>query len=153
MSSTKTKLKTEGSIALGVLAGAILLVIIGWIPLIGGLIAGFVAGAVARGAGRGFIAGLLAGSIGAIILAVVLTSMVSLVGELLGLATLGGLLDAGAGAIIAVLSVGGAIVCAIGGLIGGTLRGRKTIIIQQPGPVIIQQSTTTPTTFCPHCGS
>ena len=74
------------------------------------------------------------------------------IGGMFGLAALGGLVGAGIDGILMLLSLGGAIFCAIGGLIGGVSRGRKTIIIKQPGPVIIQQSTTTPTTFCPYCG-
>jgi len=56
------------SLGLGVLVGFLLLISLGWIPVIGPLIAGIAAGVVARGAKRGALAGFLAGIVGAVIL-------------------------------------------------------------------------------------
>ena len=95
-----------GSITLGVFVGIIMMVIIGWIPLIGALIAGLVAGAIARGARRGLVVGFLSGLIGLLILIFLASAMGS--------------------AIAGAVGIGGIILVAIGGLMGGAFRHRET---------------------------
>lgn len=71
-SSASRRSASSGSIGLGALAGFLLLVFLGFIPIVGALIAGFVAGLIARGAGRGAVAGFVAGILRAVILALFL---------------------------------------------------------------------------------
>jgi len=112
------KMSERGSLGLAVFVGFILMIILGWFPIIGPLIAGFVAGLIARGAGRGALAGFLSGIIGGIIIGVILT--------IIGTAALGALgtfLGILAGLVVIILSLGGAILALIGGAIGGLIRG------------------------------
>jgi uncharacterized membrane protein YeaQ/YmgE (transglycosylase-associated protein family) len=61
----------SGSLGLGVFIGFILMIILGWIPVIGAFIAGLVAGLIAKGGViRGAKAGFLSGMMGAIVIAV-----------------------------------------------------------------------------------
>jgi hypothetical protein len=112
----------RGSIGLGAFVGFLLLVFLGFIPILGALIAGLVAGLIARGAGRGAAAGFVAGILGAVVIALLLTVGGATIGGLFGLAGLGGLLGGLVGGAGVLLSLGNAIVCLIGGLIGGALR-------------------------------
>lgn len=66
-------LSDRGSLGLTVLVGFILMIVLGWFPVIGPLIAGFVAELIARGVGRGALAGFLSGIVGGIIIGVILT--------------------------------------------------------------------------------
>lgn len=52
-----------GSVGAGILAGILLLVLFGWLGLVGWIVAGFLAGVASRGSGRGFLSGLVAGII------------------------------------------------------------------------------------------
>jgi hypothetical protein len=115
-------LKTNGSIGAGVMIGFFLLLILGWIPIIGALIAGIVAGAVARGAGRGLVAGFISGIIGVGIIVILLTGVLSFLGGVIG-----GLIGISVGTVLILLSIGGAVVAMIGGLIGGALRRRMPV--------------------------
>jgi hypothetical protein len=121
-STGPTQARPRGSIGLGAFAGFLLLIFLGFIPILGALIAGFVAGLIARGAGRGAAAGFVAGILGAVIVALLLTVGGAAIGELLGLSGLGGLVGGLVGGAAVLLSLGNAIVCLIGGLIGGALR-------------------------------
>ncbi len=114
----------RGSLGLGVVAGFLLMAIIGWIPIIGALIAGIIAGAIARGAGRGLIAGFLSGVIGLIILALVFSLFGVAIGGVLG-AIISGAIGIGISTILLVIEIGGIILVTIGGLIGGALRSRE----------------------------
>lgn len=114
--------RSRGGIGLGVLAGFLLLIFLGFIPILGALIAGIVAGLIARGAGRGAVAGFVAGIFGSVVLAIFLSFLGAAVGGIFGLTGLGGLLGGLVGGSYVVLSLGSAIVCLIGGLIGGALR-------------------------------
>ncbi len=84
--------KPKGSIGLGAFAGFLLLVFLGFIPILGALIAGLVSGLIARGAGRGAAAGFLAGIAGAIILTFVLSIGGAALGAIFGQAGLGALI-------------------------------------------------------------
>jgi hypothetical protein len=98
---------------LGIVAGFLMLIVLGFIPLIlgfipvGALIAGVIAGLIARGKTRGAEAGWGAGIMGGILTAI--------------LASQGVAFGSGAslGAIGVLLSIWSAVFCAIGGLIGG----------------------------------
>jgi hypothetical protein len=121
-STGPTQARPKGSIGLGAFVGFLLLIFLGFIPVLGALIAGIVAGLIARGAGRGAAAGFVAGILGAVIVALLLTAGGATIGGLFGLASLGGLLGGLVGGAAVLLSLGNAIVCLIGGLIGGALR-------------------------------
>jgi hypothetical protein len=120
--SSTIRPRGTGSIGLGVLAGFLLLFFIGFIPIIGALIAGIVSGLIARGAARGAIAGFVAGIFRSVILAILISFLGAAIGGILGLAGFGGLLGGLVGGSFVLLSLGSAIVCLIGGLIGGALR-------------------------------
>jgi hypothetical protein len=122
--SLQPQARASGSIGLGALAGFLLLVFLNFIPILGALISGFVAGLVARGAGRGAVAGFLAGILGAVILTLLLTVGGAAIGGILGLAGVGGLFGGLVGGTAVLLSLGNAILCLIGGLVGGALRRR-----------------------------
>jgi hypothetical protein len=121
-SAGSTQARPRGSIGLGAFVGFLLLIFLGFIPILGALIAGLVAGLIARGAGRGAAAGFVAGIVGAVVVALLLTVGGAAIGGLFGLAGLGGLLGGLVGGAGVLLSLGNAIVCLIGGLIGGALR-------------------------------
>jgi uncharacterized membrane protein YeaQ/YmgE (transglycosylase-associated protein family) len=109
--------RRTGSIGLGVLAGFLLLTLLGFIPIIGALVAGLVAGLIARGACRGALAGFIAGILGSVVLTFLLTAFGGALGGILG-GLFGGLI----GSTVILLTLGSAILCLIGGLIGGALR-------------------------------
>ncbi len=113
-----------GNLGLGVVAGFLLMAVIGWIPIIGALIAGIVAGAIARGAGRGLLAGFLSGVIGLIILAVFFSILGAAAGGAFG--TMIAAIGIGASVFLGIIEIGGIILVTIGGLIGGALRSRET---------------------------
>ena len=115
--SRTTRPRGTGSIGLGVLAGFLLLTLLGFIPIIGALVAGLVAGLIARGAGRGALAGFIAGILGSVVLTFLLTAFGGALGGILG-----GLFGGLVGSIFILLTLGSAILCLIGGLIGGALR-------------------------------
>jgi len=121
-STGPTQARPSGSIGLGAFVGFLLLIFLGFIPILGALIAGVVAGLIARGAGRGAAAGFVAGILGAVVVALLLTVGGAAIGGIFGLAGLGGLLGGLVGGAGVLLSLGNAIVCLIGGLIGGALR-------------------------------
>ena len=104
-----------------ILVTFILLIFIGWIPIIGSPIAGFLRGYVAKkglggGALVGFIGGLLGGIIWTIILTVLGGAVLGIIGALAGLLV---------GGAITMMSIMKAITAAIGGLIGGLVAGRR----------------------------
>lgn len=117
-------LDSSGSLAGGIAIGFVLLVFLGWIPIIGALGAGFVAGLIARGVGRGAAAGFIAGVVGGIIAVFVLGALGSILGSSFGMGLLGGAIGAGIGGLVLLLSVGGAIFAAIGGAVGGAISHR-----------------------------
>ena len=107
----------KGSLIVAVLVGFILMIILGWIPLIGPFIAGLVAGYIAKGGlGRGALAGFLSGIVGGIILGVIVTVL-----STAALGPLGLLIGAFAGLAAIILSLGGAIIALLGGLVGGAI--------------------------------
>jgi hypothetical protein len=109
---------STGSLAIGVSAGFVLMIILGWLPIVGPLIAGVVAGLMAEGGlRRGAVTGLLAGTFGGVALALILTSV-----DPATFAPLGFSVDFLGSFMLAILSVGGT----IGALIGGALAGLVT---------------------------
>lgn len=112
--------RLKGSIGVGSVVGFLLLIILGWIPILGAIIAGLVAGLIARGALRGLAAGFISGIIGAVIIAI----LFSFIGGLIA-GAIGSAIGFGVGGLLILLSVGGAILSGIGGLIGGLLRHRE----------------------------
>jgi hypothetical protein len=112
-------LKDErGGMGLGVFVGFLLMLLIGWIPVLGPLLAGVVAGILAQGGvGKGALAGFLSG----ILAAIILGSLVAFYGLVkLGpmAALLGGLATFTAALL---LSAGAAFFGLIGGIIGGAM--------------------------------
>jgi hypothetical protein len=106
----------------GIVVAFVILVVIGWIPLLGAAIAGFVAGMIARGAGRGAMAGFVAGITGGVIAVFILGAIGTLLAGAVGLAFIGGMIGTGIGVIFLLLSLGNAVVCAVAGAIGGAIR-------------------------------
>lgn len=108
----------RGGMGLGVAVGFLLMILIGWIPILGPLLAGIVAGILARGGvGAGALAGFLSGIMAAIILGLLATfwglTELGLIESLLGgLATFWAAL---------LLSAGAALFGLIGGIIGGAM--------------------------------
>ncbi len=114
-------------IVLAVMVGAILMAVLGEIPIVGPMIAGFVAGVMVGGIGRGALAGFLSGTFLAVLATIILaTSGVFIGGLAMGPtgAAAGGLAGVvmGAGFFIAELYFG--ILGLVGGIIGGALRKR-----------------------------
>src|ERR1700733_9921454 len=119
--TTTTTTSSQGNMGLGVVVGFILMIFLGWIPVIGALIAGFAAGGIAKGgAKRGLIAGFLSGIVGLILLTIIFTVLGGAThvpfGELLG-----GIIGTGVSAFLLVIDFGGIILVSIGGLMGGAL--------------------------------
>jgi hypothetical protein len=112
----------RGGMGLGVFSGFLLMLLIGWIPVLGPLLAGMVAGILANGGvGRGAFAGFLSG----IMAAIILTLLVTLWGLLeLGPleALLGGLTTFW---VALILSAGAALFGLVGGIIGGAIVGKR----------------------------
>jgi hypothetical protein len=108
----------RGGMGLGVLVGFLLMLLIGWIPVLGPLLAGVVAGILAQGGvGEGALAGFLSGIMAAIILGLLVT--------LWGLVNFGPL-EALLGGLATfwvalLLSAGAALFGLIGGIIGGAM--------------------------------
>jgi hypothetical protein len=117
-------LKDErGGIGLAVFVGFLLMLLIGWIPVLGPLLAGIVAGILAQGGvGDGALAGFLSGIMAAILigLLVILWGIVNNFGPLESL--LGGLATFW---VALLLSAGAALFGLIGGIIGGAIVGKK----------------------------
>jgi hypothetical protein len=111
-------LKDErGGMGLGVFVGFLLMLLIGWIPVLGPLLAGIVAGILAGGVGKGALAGFLSGIMAAIILGLLvafwgLVKFGPLEALLGGLATFW---------VALLLSAGAALFGLIGGIIGGAM--------------------------------
>lgn len=116
-----------GSMSLGVFIGFILMVIIGWIPVLGALVAGIIAGAIARGPGRGIATGFFAGILGLIILAIFFFGFGSTNTGTLG-TQISSVVGLSIHTLLVVLSVGGIILITIGGLIGGALAPQETAL-------------------------
>ena len=98
------------------------MILLGYIAIFGALIAGFVAGLITRGPGRGAAAGLIAGIGGAVVLSIMLSIAGTTLVSLLGQAGMSVLLKGSVGGVITLLALGNAVVCLVGGLIGGALR-------------------------------
>ena len=111
----------EGSLGLGVIVGIILIVIIGWVPILGALIAGMVAGAIARGPARGLVAGFVAGLIGLLALAFLFTYSGGAVWTIFKNVLLGFNISI----TLAVLEASGLILISLGGIVGGALMPQK----------------------------
>jgi len=90
--STVAQPKAKGSIRLGTFVGFLLLLLLGFIPILGAVIAGLVAGLIARGVGRGAVAGFLAGIAGAVALIVLLSIGGAALGAFFGQAGLGAII-------------------------------------------------------------
>jgi hypothetical protein len=108
----------RGGMGLGVFVGFLLMLLIGWVPVLGPLLAGVVAGILAQGGvGKGALAGFLSGVMAAIILGLLVAfwSLVKL-GPLE--AILGGLATFW---VALILSAGAALFGLIGGIIGGAM--------------------------------
>lgn len=119
----------DRSVLSGSLAGLIILILIGWIPLFGPLIAGIVAGSIARGAIRGLVAGLIAGVLGGIFLGLlIIPAIFGMVGLflyndfsiILEMPSIRGLETGLLIAIVSIIML--APITAAGGFIGGLLR-------------------------------
>jgi len=106
----------EGNMALAVAAGFVVNLVLFNLHLIGDFIAGLVAGYIADGdLARGAIAGFIAGLLGGAILGLVILALAGILAPLLGPFSF--LLSLGAVIPIA-LAAKGALVMAIGGLVG-----------------------------------
>jgi hypothetical protein len=110
----------KGSIVVGAVAGAILLVLTGWIPVIGALISGIVAGGVTKGLFRGLIAGFLAGVVGFVIVTYLLSDISLMLDGIIGAASGSGTAEA-----IAMLEFLTVPFASLGGLIGGVVGSMK----------------------------
>ncbi len=105
----------------GIIVTFLLLLVLGWVPVVGPLIAGAVGGYVAgKGAGGGAVAGFIGGIFGGILLGVI----VAVLGTAF-LGPLGAFLGLLAGGVVALKLIVPAILAAVGDLIGGALRGKK----------------------------
>ena len=106
---------STSSLVISVAAGFVLMIILGWLPVVGPLIAGVVAGLMAEGGlRRGALTGLLAGIFGGVTLALILMNVDPATFAPLGFSVgfLGNLM-------LAILSVGGVVGALIGGALGG----------------------------------
>lgn len=109
----------NGSLGVGALAGFVLMGLLWWLPIIGPLLSGLVAGLIARGLGRGLVAGLIAGVAWGLLFSffgivavgvMMMPGMTQMLGWFLG-----------AWLFAAILF--NVLLVALGGLIGGALRG------------------------------
>lgn len=128
--------RVYGSIGAAVVAGVLLLIVLGWLPLYGWLAAGLAAGLIARGSGRGLLAGIISGAIvSAVATASTLfltgaemSSLVGLIGNDLVSSHVFNAIDIlssmSSMAIIKTLLVDGIVIPAIGGFIGGSILSR-----------------------------
>ena len=108
----------EGSFWLAVIIGFILMVVLGFVPVIGALVAGLVAGLIAGGGiWNGGKAGFFAGLLGAIIMSVIVilggTFLLGIFGFISGL---------GISLVLIILALYHAVLGFIGGCAGGLLR-------------------------------
>ncbi len=109
-----------------VLGGLVTLILGNVIPIIGHLVGGFVAGYLAGGgAGRGAVAGFLAGLLGFIVLAILFFLIGGLIAGLLGAFPLAAIVGGGSLFII-LLGIPGALICAVGGAVGGVVKGSQS---------------------------
>ncbi|MEI7432633.1 MAG: DUF5518 domain-containing protein [Methanomicrobiales archaeon] len=110
--------KKEGSFWLAVAIGFVLMVVLGFVPVVGPLVAGLVAGLIAGGGvWNGGKAGFLSGLFGAVILSVLViagsTFLLGIFGLVAGL---------GIAVTLIILALYHAVLGLIGGCIGGLLR-------------------------------
>jgi len=110
--------KKEGSFWLAVAIGFILMVVLGFVPVIGPLVAGLVAGLIAGGgAWNGGKAGFLSGLLGAVIL-----SGLAIVGSTFLLGIFGLVAGLGIAVTLIILALYHAVLGFIGGFLGSLLR-------------------------------
>lgn len=107
---------SRGNIGLGFLIGIILIIVIGWIPILGAFVAGLAGGWVARGSMRGLAVGFVSGIVGLVLITTVLTG--------LGAAIYGHIGEIVGGVVGVVLSAGSVFMASVGGLVGGLANHR-----------------------------
>ncbi len=131
-----------GSIGAGIISGALLLILIGWIPLYGWIIAGLAAGLVSRGSARGFISALISGiivSTGIVLMALFMPfPYIAELSSLLGNAYLNAhafpylysLLSNGTVPLVKIIAVDYIAVPVVGGFIGGAILNNGYYIVE-----------------------
>jgi len=107
----------KGNFWLGVIVGFIVMIVLGFLPVIGPLLGGFVAGIIARGGWwNGAKAGFVAGIFGAIVLGIIL-----IIGATLFLGVVGFFGGLGVTAALIAIALYSAILGLVGGAIGGLI--------------------------------
>jgi len=110
--------KKEGSFWLAVAVGFVLMVVLGFAPVIGPLVAGLIAGLIAGGGvWNGGKAGFLSGLLGAVIL-----SVMAIIGSTFLLGIFGLVAGLGIAGALIILALYHAVLGLIGGVVGGLLR-------------------------------
>lgn len=110
--------KKEGSFWLAVAVGFVLMVVLGFAPVIGPLVAGLIAGLIAGGGvWNGGKAGFFSGLLGAVIL-----SAMAIIGSTFLLGIFGLVAGLGIAAALIILALYHAVLGLIGGVVGGLLR-------------------------------
>ncbi len=107
----------HGNIGLGFLVGIFLIIVIGWIPILGAFVAGLAGGWIARGGRRGLAVGFVAGLVGLILITTLLAG--------LGAALYGHIGEIIGGVVGVVLSAGSLFMASLGGLVGGLANRRR----------------------------
>jgi hypothetical protein len=113
-------MESKVSVVAGALAGAVLLILTGWIPVIGALISGMVAGGITKGLFRGLIAGFLAGVVGFVIVTYLFSDISLMLDGIIGAAS-----GSGTAELIAMLEFLTVPFASLGGLIGGVVGSMK----------------------------
>lgn len=127
-SPTQVIVDVQESSSLGrtILTGFAWLLLLGWIPVIGPLIAGYKTGSLAGKATRGLLAGFAVGVLSTLIVVSLVAVLGGILGDLLfGIkgAGIGALLSGTiVGALLLIYGTGDILACALGGLIGGTIK-------------------------------
>jgi len=114
----------QGSVVLGSIVGFTLMVFIGWVPFFGAFIAGLVAGMIAKGPGRGFLAGLGAATLGLLIITLAFAVAGTILAGVIGGVTFG-LMGLGISVFLGILWLGGILIAALSGALGGLLSKPK----------------------------
>ncbi len=117
------KTNKNNNILFGFSSGFILMLIIGWIPVLGPLVSGLIAGFVTR---RGALYGLFSGFLSSLIASIIMLFIVIDVFKSTYLVYLLSLFDINLNSLIILIGLISVLISAIGGYIGGAIHPYKT---------------------------
>lgn len=117
------KTRKNNNLLFGFSAGFLLMLIIGWIPVLGPLLSGLVAGLITK---RGTLYGLFSGFLSSLVASIIMLFVVIDIFRSTYLVYLLSLFDINLSSLIILIGIISVLISAIGGYIGGAIRPYKT---------------------------